>query len=139
MTPLLLTLALIVAPLEGAPKCRVEQRVIAWSEDGAAALQAGRSTPPDVILLDLMMPVLDGLGFLDARMDIPGLRDVPVVVLTAMEMGDDEERELRARLAGLVRKGDLGRRELLRLIDRAVDEAERGDAEPEPGLDHRDA
>jgi PAS domain S-box-containing protein len=109
------------------------------AQDGAAALQAGRSTPPDVILLDLMMPVLDGLGFLDARMDIPGLRDVPVVVLTAMEMGDDEERELRARLAGLVRKGDLGRRELLRLIDRAVDEAERGDAEPEPGLDHRDA
>jgi two-component system chemotaxis response regulator CheY len=41
------------------------------------------SEPPSIILLDLMMPVLDGRGFRRAQLLEPALRDIPVIVLTA--------------------------------------------------------
>src|SRR5919108_5374291 len=49
--------------------------------------------PPDVIVLDLMMPVMDGWGFRDALRLMPAIRDVPVVVVSAMppdQIGDLE-------------------------------------------------
>jgi PAS domain S-box-containing protein len=63
-------------------------------DDGNAALQAARRKRPDLILSDVMMPVLDGIGLLrDIRAD-PMLRDLPVILLSA-RAGED------ARLEGL--------------------------------------
>jgi CheY-like chemotaxis protein len=60
---------------------------VAAVEHGRAALDWFESTPepPKLILLDLMMPVMDGWEFLDARQKIPLLAAVPVVVLSANE------------------------------------------------------
>ncbi|HVZ32223.1 MAG TPA: response regulator [Polyangiaceae bacterium] len=65
--------------------------------NGADALQRLQSmdAPPDVILLDLMMPVMDGYGFLDARRLEPMLASIPVIVVTAAHALD------RARLGAL--------------------------------------
>jgi len=65
MTPLLLIITVLAAPMSGAPKCRVEQRVIAWSEDGAAALLYQHQTcvphlPP--ISLWVLRPGDGGVG-----------------------------------------------------------------------------
>jgi CheY-like chemotaxis protein len=49
--------------------------------DALAKLQAGRR--PDLILLDLMMPVMDGWEFRRAQLADPSLADIPVVVITA--------------------------------------------------------
>lgn len=51
--------------------------------DGQEALDIARATRPSLILLDLMMPRVDGYGFLEQRARDPMLRDTPVVVLTA--------------------------------------------------------
>lgn len=51
--------------------------------DGRAALSACRERPHDLVLLDLDMPVLDGMGTLAAMQDDPDLASVPVVFLTA--------------------------------------------------------
>ncbi|HEU4577928.1 MAG TPA: response regulator [Polyangiaceae bacterium] len=58
---------------------------VSSAPNGAEALQLLRSAsnPPRVILLDLMMPVMDGYEFLDARRSDPALAAVPVVVITA--------------------------------------------------------
>jgi CheY-like chemotaxis protein len=53
------------------------------TSDGQQALAAVRLTPPDLILLDLTMPVLNGLGVLRALRADAVLARVPVVVLTA--------------------------------------------------------
>ena len=50
--------------------------------DGAAAVGAIRHQRPDVILLDLMMPVIDGWSFLDLYRQLPGPH-APVIVITA--------------------------------------------------------
>jgi signal transduction histidine kinase len=51
--------------------------------DGRAALESARERPPDLVLSDVMMPRLDGLGLLRELRAHPGTRDVPVVLLSA--------------------------------------------------------
>ena len=51
--------------------------------DGAAALASARVRRPDVVLLDLSMPVMDGFAFLDELRNHPRLANVPVILLTA--------------------------------------------------------
>jgi CheY-like chemotaxis protein len=51
--------------------------------DGAQALEVVRGARPDAIVLDLMMPVLDGWAFVDRCRGVPGFGDVPIVVMSA--------------------------------------------------------
>jgi PAS domain S-box-containing protein len=57
--------------------------VVETAVDGAAALDAARRQPPDLVLSDVMMPHLDGLGLLSALRADEGLRDKPVLLLSA--------------------------------------------------------
>lgn len=58
--------------------------------NGLEALRLLRSTPvsPSVILLDLMMPVMDGYGFLDEQRRDPALAAIPVAIITASHAPD---------------------------------------------------
>jgi CheY-like chemotaxis protein len=88
-----------------------------WSvtavENGEAALAAVASRAPDLILLDLMMPRMDGFAFLHQLRTNAASRSIPVVVVTAKELTGAD----RLRLAGLVQKvlhkGAYNREELL--------------------------
>lgn len=51
--------------------------------DGRAALDLLATWRPGVILLDLMMPVLDGWGFRSRQLATPGAEDVPVIIISA--------------------------------------------------------
>ena len=69
-------------------------RVVAEAGDGRAAVEAGRGPCPDIVVMDVKMPVMDGIA---AAGEIAGERLAPVVMLTAFS-----QRELveRARTAG---------------------------------------
>jgi signal transduction histidine kinase len=70
--------------------------------NGAAALeQLRREGPPDLVLLDLEMPVMDGWGFLAARERDPALRAIPVIVISAHR---DVARRIAAAGASYVQK-----------------------------------
>jgi two-component system chemotaxis response regulator CheY len=71
--------------------------------DGAEALALVRASPPDLIILDLNMPVLDGEEFLSAVRTEPGLRHLPVVVASS-ESSDVRVRRVRLMGAEFVRK-----------------------------------
>lgn len=51
--------------------------------DGRHALQAAKANPPDVILLDIMMPRMSGLEVLRCLKEDPALRAIPVILVTA--------------------------------------------------------
>src|SRR5687767_6348812 len=63
--------------------------------DGAEAIGAIRRGQPDLILLDLMMPVLDGFSFLDLYKQLPGPH-APVIIITAAAREAREEVESKA-------------------------------------------
>lgn len=66
------------------------------ANSGARALQAARSAPrPDLILLDVMMPDLDGYAVLQQLRADPASRDIPVIFVTALDDDANEERGLR--------------------------------------------
>jgi CheY-like chemotaxis protein len=61
---------------------------------------------PDAVLLDLLMPVMDGLTFLKKLRANPLHTGLPVIVLTAKELSRQEEKELADVASGVVQKGD---------------------------------
>ncbi|PKO28496.1 MAG: histidine kinase [Betaproteobacteria bacterium HGW-Betaproteobacteria-9] len=66
---------------------------VASAPDGQAALEAALASPPDLLVTDLMLPRLGGDGLVDALHAVPGLQDLPVLVLSARD-----DAALRARL-----------------------------------------
>jgi threonine synthase len=60
---------------------------------------------PDLVLLDLMMPDLDGFGVIDAMKEEPQLRNVPVIVITAKDLTSAERERLERDAHGLWQKG----------------------------------
>jgi len=59
---------------------------------GEEAVRLAAESPPDVVLLDVMMPGMDGPATLDAIRDLPGLANTPIVFLTAKISPPDVER-----------------------------------------------
>ena len=74
------------------------------AEDGEAGLQAIKAHRPDVILLDLMMPKLDGFGVIENLRADPDLRNIPIIVISAKELSKDESRKLRESVALVMKK-----------------------------------
>ena len=74
-----------------------EHAVVDTAKDGVAALAAIEANTPDLVLLDLEMPTLDGFGVLKALRADPRWRDLPVIVVTGRE---DVEAVDRAFAAG---------------------------------------
>jgi CheY-like chemotaxis protein len=74
--------------------------------NGEAALAAVNEEAPDAVILDLMMPVMDGMTFLRRLRENPYHTGLPVVVLTAKELTDDERTWLGENASDVVSKGD---------------------------------
>ena len=78
------------------------------AEHGRAALERGAERVPDLVLLDLMMPEMNGFEFLEALRAREAWRAVPVVVITAKELTDDDRRRLNGGVERVVAKGGRG-------------------------------
>ena len=72
--------------------------------DGTQALQQARSIAPDLILLDLQMPRLDGFGVLRELRQDARFHNIPVVALTAYAMHGDREKALEAGFTSYITK-----------------------------------
>jgi two-component system cell cycle response regulator DivK len=71
------------------------------AEDG---LVLANSRPPDLVLLDLQLPGIDGMEAFRQLRESPPTADIPVVAVTAFAMKDDRERVLRAGFDGYLEK-----------------------------------
>ncbi len=83
------------------------------AQNGRAALDALRIGRPDLILLDLIMPEMDGFEFLAQVRKDTALATVPVVVVTAADLGEEERRRLSGAVEQVLQKSPNGREELL--------------------------
>ena len=86
------------------------------ARDGRIGLEMIRRERPDVILLDLMMPELDGFGVLEALRADQELQRIPVVVVTAKELTPSERARLSGQIRMLFQKGSFAEGELLQQV-----------------------
>ena len=83
---------------------RPQYRVLA-ATSGEAGLRIAHGEPtPDLILLDVMMPGMDGYTVLAKLREAPATRDIPVIFLTALADAGDEERGLQLGAADYITK-----------------------------------
>jgi threonine synthase len=74
--------------------------------DGVSGVQQIQEQKPNLILLDLMMPELDGFGVLDELQKDEQTRDIPVIIISAKELTPNEKIRLKNHIHGLMQKGD---------------------------------
>jgi threonine synthase len=79
---------------------------ISEADDGKKGLELIRSEHPDLVVLDLMMPEMDGFAVLDALRSDPITADIPVIVSTAKELTEEEKGRLKGQIQSLMQKGD---------------------------------
>ncbi|WP_421109553.1 response regulator [Streptomyces sp. NEAU-S77] len=106
--------------------------VVAEAADGEEALKAVREHRPDVVLMDVRMPLLDGLAATRRITEDPALAEVKVVMLTTFELDEYVFEAIRGGASGFLVK-DTEPEELLRAVRAVVD----GDALLSPGVTRR--
>jgi CheY-like chemotaxis protein len=100
------------------------------AEGGVKGLEAMETEQPDLILLDLMMPEMDGAEVLLRKKENPAIRDIPVIALTALDSPFDQIMWLaRTDLQDFIVKSKLPRRELVARIERALQTSGRSSAD----------
>jgi signal transduction histidine kinase/AraC-like DNA-binding protein len=91
------------------------------AKNGREALSALERERVDLVLLDLMMPELDGFGVLETMRERTGMRDVPVVVLTAQVLSEDDMARLNRGVVTVLGKGVFNIDETLGHIEAALE------------------
>jgi signal transduction histidine kinase/DNA-binding response OmpR family regulator len=91
------------------------------AESGEKGLVLARQAQPSVVLLDLLMPDMDGFAVTEALREDPVTRDLPIVVLTAKAMTASDKKRLQGRVASVADKGDFSAAGLVDLVRKASD------------------
>jgi PAS domain S-box-containing protein len=84
--------------------------------DGAKALEAVRAARPDAIILDLIMPEMDGFEFLRRLREQPEWREIPVVVVSSKDLSAADRARLNGHVEAVVSKGGQDREHLMQEV-----------------------
>ena len=63
---------------------------VVQAENGQLAVEQAQNNPPDLVLMDVLMPKMDGVQALKRLRDNPATQNVPVILLTAFSLSEDE-------------------------------------------------
>jgi CheY-like chemotaxis protein len=102
---------------------------VAQAQNGRVALERVAERIPDLILLDLMMPEMDGFEFIAQLRQKETWRGIPVVVLTAKDMTPEDHLRLQGNVRKVFRKASYSRDELVGEIRAAIDTGKGGPVE----------
>ena len=89
---------------------------VAEARHGREALERIRERTPDVIILDLMMPVMSGFEFLGELRSVEAWRKIPVVVATAKDLTEEDRELLSSAVEAILKKGAYTRDQLLEQV-----------------------
>jgi CheY-like chemotaxis protein len=90
------------------------------AENGRLGLQRIESKTPDVIVLDLMMPEMDGFEFMAALQADSARRDIPVLIVTAKDLGPEDRRRLNVGVSDVIEKNGQHRDKLVDQVHRLL-------------------
>ncbi len=95
---------------------REEGYLVVEAHDGPQALEAARESPPDIVILDLIMLSRNGFDLLSELRRLAETSHVPVLVVTARELTEDDKQNLSGQVLAVLRKGEYGKSDLIRWI-----------------------
>ncbi len=98
---------------------------VSEADNGRRGLQSVARHVPDLIVLDLMMPEMDGFEFVAELRKSESGRKIPVVVVTAKEITEADQRRLNGHVRGVLHKGSFSREELSLELRRALESGRR--------------
>jgi PAS domain S-box-containing protein len=90
------------------------------AESGQKGWEIILSHVPHAVILDLFMPEMDGFTILEKMRDDPKLRDIPVVVVSGVDLSAEQQQQLKEFGKRLLTKGALNENDLLNTIERAL-------------------
>jgi len=93
-----------------------EQWTVIEAENGRVALERMNKKQPELILLDLMMPEMDGFQFLEEVRKHESWRSIPVIVITAKELTSEDRQRLNGSVEKILQKGAYSREDLIREV-----------------------
>jgi CheY-like chemotaxis protein len=88
--------------------------------DGEEALRLARAEPPDLVLLDLIMPKMQGFEVLRALKADPGTAPIPVVILSNLGQDGDVKQAMEAGAAGYFVKANLSLQDLVKRVGELI-------------------
>ena len=88
--------------------------------DGAQGLEMAKSVKPDFILLDIIMPKMDGFSVLKALKEDGTTKDVPVMLLTNLGQDEDIERGKKLGSVGYLVKANITPSEVVDAVKKAI-------------------
>ena len=89
---------------------------VAEAANGSEALEALERAKPALVLLDLLMPDMDGFEVLERLRGDETWREIPVIIITAKDLTSEEVERLNGRVVKILQKGAYQRRDLVRDI-----------------------
>lgn len=87
---------------------------------GEEALEMAHTKAPALIILDLMMPRVNGFEVIRQLADTPQTRDIPIIICTAMDLSDEERHQLNGKIQSVILKTGHVKAELLQTIKRML-------------------
>ena len=90
------------------------------ASSGKSGLKMAQSDPPDLIVLDLMMPGMSGFDVADELYNGNNAGNVPILVLTSMDLSSTDRAKLAGKVWRIEGKGSLSTHEFLNLVESAV-------------------
>ena len=88
--------------------------------DGEIGLRMSKEKKPDLILLDLILPKIDGFEFLEKLKADPETKDIPVIILTNLERTEDIERALELGATTYLVKANYTLKEVVEKVKKAL-------------------
>lgn len=90
------------------------------AENGRTGIEKLEERLPSAILLDLMMPEMDGFQFVETVRNHKKWRTIPIIIVTAKSLTPKDRQRLNGYVAKIIQKGVYEREELLREVGRML-------------------
>jgi len=88
--------------------------------EGKTGVVTAKQETPDFIVLDLLMPVMNGFEAVEALRDDPKTASIPIIILTGMNLSSDDKKRLNGRVQCILEKGTIRKDKFAAMVRKAI-------------------
>jgi CheY-like chemotaxis protein len=93
---------------------------VEYAKDGLAGLKAVHTSLPDIILLDIIMPRMDGFAFIQKLRSNPATCEIPVIVISVKDLSVEETSFLRKNVTAILKKQGFQQEQVIKELHQAL-------------------